>query len=88
MLVRVLLGALFGWAACAVLIQPDLALFATGLAVVVAFSLVAVLTWRVTSDAGSRLAVPSIRHIRADGWQPTCGSGPVARLVLLSQPRR
>jgi hypothetical protein len=84
----VLLSTLSGSGAGVVLIQPDLAFVVTALAFVAEISLAVVLSWRSTSETNFALAVPSIRHVRADGCLPTFESASVPRLVLLSQPRR
>jgi hypothetical protein len=87
-LARVLFLTLSNWGASAVLVQPDLALVVTALAFVAEFGIARVSWSKQALPARSLLAVPSIRHVRVDGWLPICGPGPVPRLVLLSQPRR
>jgi len=84
-LARLIFLTLCKCGASAVLIQPDLALMITALGFVAE---IGVMAWSsLASQTNALLAVPSIRHIRVDGWLPICGSGPVPRLILLSQPR-
>ncbi len=87
MLARLVFSTLCHWGSNAVLIQPDLALAIVALGFVAEIGITRVSWSSLATQANALLAVPSIRHIRVDGWLPTCGSGPVPRLVLLSQPR-
>jgi hypothetical protein len=86
-LARLVFSALHHWGTGAVLIQPDLALVVTAIGFLAEIGITRGSWSDLASRANNLLAVPSIRHIRVDGWLPTCGSGPVPRLVLLSQPR-
>jgi hypothetical protein len=88
MLSRAFFSTLSGWGAYAVLIQPDLALIVTALALVAEVSIASVLWGRVVLADSAALPLPSLRLVRADGWMPTCGTGTVPHLILLSQPRR
>jgi hypothetical protein len=85
-LVRAIFAAIAHWGSSAVLTQPELAFAVCALGLVAEIGIAKFSSSHLVTRISSPLTAVSIRHVRVDGWLPTCGSGPVPRLVLLSQP--
>jgi hypothetical protein len=88
MMARAFSATLCSGGAYAVFVQPDLAIVVTAVALVAEVSISSVLWGQLSFVSRTALALPSLRLGPTDGWMPTCGTGSVPRLILLSQPRR